>query len=59
MIEENNFVEFKDLVSYARKNSTILLSLIMSKTYFFAKYLDSRRYKSEKKYTRKDGVMDE
>lgn len=44
LIEEYNFKEFKDLVNYARKEHVKLLGLIIEKTYFFAKYLDSRRY---------------
>ena len=50
MIEEHNFLEFNSLVRYARAENPKLLSLIMDKTYFFAKYLDSRRYdKNERK----------
>ncbi|QYA46069.1 replication protein (plasmid) [Macrococcoides bohemicum] len=44
IIEENNFTEFEDLVRYARKNNYLLLGLIIERTYFFAKYLDSRRH---------------
>ena len=44
IIEEHNFLEFNSLVHYARTENPKLLSLIMDKTYFFAKYLDSRRY---------------
>ena len=44
IIEEHNFTEFNNLVRYARTDSPQLLNLIMDKTYFFAKYLDSRRY---------------
>ena len=44
MIEEHNFTEFNNLVRYARKENQQLLSLVMDKTYFFAKYLDSRRH---------------
>ncbi|HFU3836288.1 TPA: Replication protein RepB, partial [Streptococcus suis] len=32
------------LVNYARDNEPMILSLIVDKTYFFAKYLDSRRH---------------
>lgn len=46
IIEEQNFIEFKSLVKYMRENNNELLNLIASKTYFFAKYLDSRRYDS-------------
>ena len=44
IIEEHNFTESNNLVRYARTDSPQLLNLIMDKTYFFAKYLDSRRY---------------
>lgn len=46
IIEENNFVEFRDLVCYAREKNSNLLTLIINKTFFFSKYLDSRRYNS-------------
>lgn len=49
VIEKNDFTEFEDLVQYARKNNQLLLSLIVERTYFFAKYLDSRRYSPNKK----------
>lgn len=48
IIEENNFTEFEDLVRYARKNNYLLLGLIIERTYFFAKYLDSRRHNPSK-----------
>ena len=44
IIEEYNFTEFNNLVKYARDENPTLLGLIINKTYFFAKYLDSRRY---------------
>lgn len=44
IIEENDFTEFEELVWYARSNNTALLRLIIERTYFFAKYLDSRRH---------------
>ncbi|WP_284642052.1 replication protein [Paenibacillus silviterrae] len=44
VIEENNFKEFDDLVMFARKNDYLLLELIVAKTYFFSKLLDSRRH---------------
>lgn len=59
LIEENDFTEFQDFVSFARQNNPLLLSLIMNKTYFFAKLLDSRRYKSERNRHNKGGVSDE
>ncbi|MDT2218503.1 replication protein [Enterococcus faecalis] len=48
IIEENNFMEFEDIVRYARDNNYLLLGLIIERTYFFAKYLDSRRYSQRK-----------
>ena len=47
-IEEHNFTEFNSLVRYARKEDIVLLNLIVNKTYFFAKYLDSRRHSNNK-----------
>ena len=49
IIEEHNFTEFNSLVRYARKEDKMLLNLIVDKTYFFAKYLDSRRHSEHKK----------
>lgn len=49
IIEEHNFTEFNILVRYARVENPLLLKLIINKTYFFAKYLDSRRHSSHKK----------
>jgi len=46
IIEERNFTEFNNLVRYARVENPSLLNLIIDKTYFFAKYLDSRRHSS-------------
>lgn len=43
LIEENDFIEFRQLVFYARKENMQLLKLIISRAYFFVKYLDSRR----------------
>ncbi|SPC38099.1 Plasmid replication protein (fragment) [Pseudolactococcus piscium] len=60
MIEDNHITEFEDLVKYARDNNYLLLSLIIDKTYFFARFLDSKRYKprtkknEEEKKTAKD-----
>lgn len=48
IIEKNNFTEFEALVRYARKNNYLLLGLIIERTYFFAKYLDSRRHNPNK-----------
>lgn len=44
IINDNDFTEFEDLVLFARNNDTALLGLIIERTYFFTKYLDSRRY---------------
>ena len=44
IIEEYNFTEFNNLVKYARDENPTLLGVIINKTYFFAKYLDSRRH---------------
>ncbi|EGO2715368.1 TPA: replication protein [Enterococcus faecalis] len=60
IIEENNFMEFEDLVRYARENNYLLLGLIVERTYFFAKYLDSRRYsKGKKSYKQQEEQTDE
>lgn len=48
VIEENDFVEFEELVMYARNNNYLLLELIADKTYFFSRLLDSRRYGLER-----------
>ena len=54
IIEENDFSEFEELVWYARANNTNLLSLIIERTYFFAKYLDSRRYNQNRYQQQKE-----
>ncbi|EEU21906.1 replication protein [Enterococcus faecalis] len=60
VIEENNFTEFEDLVRYARENNYLLLGLIVERTYFFAKYLDSRRYsQNKKKHFKKEVNLDD
>ncbi|MPQ22858.1 replication protein [Carnobacterium divergens] len=60
IIEENNFMEFEDLVRYAREYNYLLLGLIVERTYFFAKYLDSRRYsKGKKPYKQQEEKTDE
>ena len=43
-IERKDITEFEELVWYARDNNTALLELIIERTYFFARYLDSRRH---------------
>lgn len=60
-IEENDFTEFEELVWYARDNNTALLGLIIERTYFFARYLDSRRHnpkRLEKRTERLDEGID-
>lgn len=49
MIEDQDFIEFQDLVMYARQHHPSYLNLIIQRTYFFAKYLDSRRHTSNHK----------
>ncbi|MBJ6281169.1 replication protein [Staphylococcus aureus] len=49
MIENHNFIEFQDLVMHARQHYPSYLNLIIQRTYFFAKYLDSRRHASNYK----------
>ncbi|HEM3214326.1 replication protein [Streptococcus suis] len=44
IITNNDFTEFEDLVHFARYNDTMLLGLIIERTYFFTKFLDSRRH---------------
>lgn len=54
LIENNDITEFEDLVQYARENNYLLLSLIVDKTYFFARLLDSKRYKPKKKKNKEE-----
>lgn len=54
VIEINDFVEFEELVTYARNNDYTLLKLIVDKTFFFTKLLDSRRYSSRRKLLNKE-----
>lgn len=44
VITDNDFTEFEDLVHHARHKDTSLLGLIIERTYFFTKFLDSRRH---------------
>lgn len=53
IIKVHNFTEFNNLVRYARVENPSLLNLIIDKTYFFAKYLDSRRHSSHRKGSEK------
>lgn len=59
IIEKNNFTEFESLVRYARENNSLLLDLIVEKTYFFAKFLDSRRYNPNKQHSIERMTLDE
>lgn len=43
-ITDNDLTEFEDLVHFARHNDTMLLGLILKRTNFFTKFLDSRRH---------------
>ena len=54
IIEQNDFTEFEELVWYARANHTPLLGLIIERTYFFAKYLDSRRCNPQRNNIKKE-----
>ncbi|MFC6165690.1 replication protein [Lactiplantibacillus dongliensis] len=49
VIEDKDITEFEDLVYYARDNDYALLSLIVDHTFFFSKYLDSRRNNPNRK----------
>ena len=49
LIENNDITEFEDLVYFSRTNNYLLLSLVIDKTYFFAKFLDSRRFNPKRK----------
>lgn len=48
LINDYNFTEFQDLVIYARHNDPRLLTLIMNRTYFFTKFIESKRYRASK-----------
>ena len=49
VIEDNDFTEFEELVWYAREYDTELLKLIFNKTFFFSKFLDSRRHSPKRR----------
>lgn len=53
-IEQNDLTEFEELVWYARDNNTALLGLIIERTYFFARYLDSRRHNPKRLQNQKE-----
>ena len=48
LINDYNFTEFQDLVIYARYNSSRMLTLIMTNTYFFTKFIESKRYRESR-----------
>ena len=48
LINDYNFTEFQDLVIYARHNDPRLLTLIMNRTYFFTKFIESKRYRASR-----------
>ena len=48
LINDYNFTEFQDLVIYARHNDPRLLTLIMNRTYFLTKFIESKRYRASK-----------
>lgn len=48
IIEKQDFVEFRDLVSFARENNPELLRFIVKRAYFVTKYLDSRRFSAKR-----------
>lgn len=49
VIEDKDFTEFEELVWYAREYDTELLKLIFNKTFFFSKFLDSRRHSPKRR----------
>lgn len=58
----NDFTESEDLVRYARQNNSMFLFLIIDKTYFFSKFLDSRhhnpQFKKQREIKSPDGNQD-
>lgn len=59
IIEENDFTEFEELVWYSRANNSMLLNLILERSYFYAKYLDSRRHNPNRLNNSKQISMEE
>ncbi|MBO0482215.1 replication protein [Candidatus Enterococcus courvalinii] len=59
VIEDQNITEFEELVYYARDNNYTLLSLIVQHTFFFSKYLDSRRHNPKRKKQQDEETNDE
>lgn len=59
LIEDNDITEFEDLVYFARANDYILLNLVLNKTYFFSKFLDSRRHNPMRKTKQNNEVAND
>ena len=59
LIDSNDITEFEELIYFARENNYLLLSLIIDKTYFFAKFLDSRRHNPMRKIKQNNEVADD
>lgn len=59
LIDSNDITEFEELIYFARANNYLLLSLIIDKTYFFAKFLDSRRHNPMRKIKHNNEVADD
>ncbi|MCT4462919.1 replication protein [Lactococcus cremoris] len=59
LIDSNDITEFEELIYFARANNYLLLSLIIDKTYFFAKFLDSRRHNPMRKIKQNNEVADD
>lgn len=59
LIEDNDITEFEVLVYFARANDYMLLNLVIDKTYFFAKFLDSRRHNPMRKIKQNNEVDDD
>ena len=57
VITDNDFTEFEDLVHYARHNNTSLLGLIIERTYFFTRFLDSRRHRPQNRRKNKTSTL--
>ena len=49
VINEQEVTEFRLLVNYAKENNPSMLEIIVNKTYFFSKYIDSVRYSNEQR----------
>ena len=57
VITNNDFTEFEDLVHFARHNNTSLLGLIIERTYFFTRFLDSRRHRPQNRSKNKTSTL--